>query len=135
VGHRRVVVALVGLAAYRLVGVVDDLRQARELVDDASVALADSRIAEARSSLGQAEQILIAANATIHTSPELDLVGVVPIINQNLQAVRRTVGTALQLVSGGDRLLDVASPLQGADGRLEVPLRAGAIPVDAVTEH
>ncbi len=74
----------------------------------------------------RAERLLVAADDRLRSSPELAVAGNLPVIDQNLTALRDTVGVALELTTGGERILAVAEPLQDPGGRLEVPLRGGA---------
>ncbi|MGH9187053.1 MAG: DUF4012 domain-containing protein, partial [Acidimicrobiales bacterium] len=122
------------LAAWRLTSIYRDLVRARDLLDAAGGQLDNGELAEARDGLARAASLLVDANGDLHTSPELDLLDWVPFLSQNLDALRRSVGVTLQLADGGHQLLATAEPLQGANGALDVPLRAGAIPLGVVAD-
>jgi len=135
VGSAVAFVVVVGaLAAYRLVGVERDLRQARDLLERAGDALEEGRMQDARDGLGAAQNLLVRANGDLYQSTALDVVGWLPVARDNITALRESVGLALRLVIGGDRILDEAAPLEAADGELEVPLRDGGIPLSAVRD-
>jgi hypothetical protein len=121
-----------GLAAYRFASVAGDLRSARDLIDDAGVSIEEGRLADARAELDEAQRLLTAANGDLYTNPEVDLVSWMPVVHQNVEALREAVGVSLRLVDGGGRILDAAAPLEADDGDLEVPLSDGAIPLEAV---
>lgn len=123
-------VVLGAVVAYRLLGVERDLYEATDLLVSAGERLESGDLAEARAQLERAEALLVTSNGSLYNSPELDVVGWLPGFGQNIRSLRRTVSVALELVSGGGRILDLARPLEDADGRLQIPLRAGAIPVD-----
>ena len=124
--------AIAGVAAaVRLASVAGDLREARAILDDVGTAVEEGRLADAREGLGVANARLVSANNRLYESP-LDAIGWLPIAGENLASLRSSVGTALSLATGGIRLLDAARPLEGPEGSLEVPLRDGAIPLDAV---
>lgn len=119
-----------GVAAFRLVGLSHDLQDARALIDRAGVALEQGRTAEARQALQRADTILIEASSTLHTAPDLQLVSLIPVARQNVQALRATVAVSLRLTVGGVALLQDAEALEGPDGRLDVPLVDGGVPLD-----
>lgn len=128
-----IALALGGAATVRLVGVAHDLRRAERLVDDASAAVTAGRLAEGSASLDEAERLLLQANESLRGSVELDLLGWLPGLHQNLQSLEDSVDVAATVIHGGTKVLDAAGPLQGPDGRLEVSMSAGAIPLDAVS--
>lgn len=124
---------LVGAAAgFRLLKAARDLRAAQSLVESASDALDDGRVAVAREDLEEATRRLSRASGQLHGRAELDVVRAVPLLGGNVRSLRDSVAAATELTSGGAQLLAAASPLQRPDGTLEVPLRGGAIPLDAV---
>lgn len=127
-----VVVACVGFALFNLLQVERDLRSAEALLQRAGEDVEQGRLADARNGLARATTSLIEANERMHRSASLDAVGWLPVVSDNLESVQRSVGLALAMSAGGDRLLRAAAPLEAADGTLEVPLRSGAIPLDAV---
>lgn len=126
-------VAIGAVAGFRMLRVAADLRHARTLTTSAGNKIESGELASARADLRQAEQLLIRSNSDLYNRPELDAVGWVPGIRENLDSLRYTVGLALQMVSGGDRILTLSKPLENAQGKLDVPLRAGAIPLATVT--
>ena len=121
-----------GLAAYRLAGIAQDLRRARTLIESAGNHIEQGQLGSARSELATAQRLLISANGDLYARPELDLVEWVPVVGENIQSLRGSVGIALQMVNGGKELLDLTKPLENTDGKLEVPLRHGTIPLDTV---
>ncbi len=91
-----------------------------------------ARSLPARAALAAASDHLTAASADLHNHAELGLLELLPVASENLEALRDVVGVASRLSIGGERLLAAAAPLESATGDLEVPLSAGAIPLDAV---
>lgn len=129
-----VLVVLGAAAALRLVAVADDLQEARDLLTAAGDQVEAGDLAGAQDGIVRAERLLVAADERLRNSPELDVVGNLPVIDQNLSALRDTVGVALELTAGGERILGVAEPLQDPGGRLEVPLRGGGLPLGVLVE-
>ncbi len=129
-----VVAAVALVAVLRLTRVADDLRDAQALLDAAAVAIEDGRLAEAQDGLREAQQILTVANDQLYTSLELELGGNLPVLKQNLAAVKDGVSVASTLVNGGILILRDAAPLQSEDGTLEVPLSDGALPLEAIAD-
>ena len=121
------------LFAIRVSRIADDLREARRLLRAASSAVEDGRLADARSSIGTAQQLLVSANDALYTSVELDLIDWMPVARQNIEALRDAVGVSLVLADGGRRVLTAAAPLEADDGTLEIPMSSGRLPLDAVT--
>jgi hypothetical protein len=124
-----VAVAVVGL---RLVGIAGDLRAARGHLDDAVTHLQDGRLGPARESLAAARALLVDANAGLYGTPDVGIAGMVPVAGTNLDAVRDVVADALAVAGAAEDVLGEAVPLEGADGKLEVSLRAGTVPLDVV---
>ena len=128
-------VALVGgVAAWRLVDAARDLRRGDRAIDAASTALVDGRIAAAQSSLADAERAVLDANSTLQSSASLRVLGLLPVVRQNLDSLTESVGLAATVIHGGQRILSTADQLEGPDGTLQVSLTAGSIPLDAVRE-
>lgn len=127
-----VLVVIGGFAAYRIVTVANDLRRARTLIDSAGSDIEQGRLGPARDALAQSEDLLIQATGRLHGQPELDLIEWLPVVGDNLTSLRQSVTVALQLVDGGHQLLDITKPLENAEGKLEVSLHHGAIPLSAV---
>ncbi len=124
--------ALLAFALLRLRSVERDLRAARDLIEQASDQLAAGEIAAASDALHQATGLLNDATGALHNRAELKVLGPLPVAGENLDELRFLVGVASKLSVGGERILAAAAPLEGADGKLEVPLSRGAIPVDAI---
>lgn len=125
---------LAGVAAWRVAGVARDLATARDLLLRAGDQLEQGQLGGARADLTEAEGLLLSANNRLATSPELDIVGIFPVAEQNLRSLRQSVSTAYQLVAGGSELLRAAAPLEGPDGNLQVPLVDGTVPLDVVVQ-
>jgi hypothetical protein len=125
------VAAVVG-TGYSLSRVVGDLRAADRALDAASTLVRDGETGAAAAELSRAESALARANGRLQTSAFLDVARVVPLVRQNLQGLDRSVELAFLLASGGRRLLDGARPLEGAGGRIELALRGGRVPLDAI---
>jgi hypothetical protein len=127
-------VILGAFAALRLASIASDLRKARTLIDSASSDVEQGKLGPARSALSEAEQILVRANGDLYGQPELELVGWLPAVGENLDSLQQSVSVALQMVDGGNRLLAITQPLENPDGKLEVSLHHGALPLQAVTD-
>lgn len=128
-----VLAALGGLAILRLSRSGADLRDAQDLVESAATAIQDGRLADARASLGQAEVLVLRANNDLYSSLELQLISWVPVVHENLDSLRDSVGLAATVINGGRRILDAAIPLESPEGRLEVSLSDGTIPLAALS--
>src|SRR4051794_5457888 len=142
-GSRRVVLWLVAVvggvlllagvaSGVRLLAITRDLRTSRDLINQASADIVQGRLANARSELVRAQRLLVGANSRLYNSPDLEVIGWVPVVHQNLASMRTSVGVALRLVSGGNDLLTLTQPLENAQGKLEIPLRNGTIPLQIV---
>ena len=132
-GLALVLVALGALMAFRLVRVANDLKEARRYITEAGDLLETGEIAKARDALALATSDLVRANSSLYSGPETAILGPLPVVSQNLAALRDSVSLALRIADGGRRTLTAAGPLEGPDGGLEVPLASGAIPLRAVT--
>ncbi|MEO7555896.1 MAG: DUF4012 domain-containing protein [Acidimicrobiales bacterium] len=121
-----------GFAAWRIGRIANDLNRARGLIDEAGAQIEAGQIGPAQANLDVAAGLLTGSNAQLHDQPELAIAGIVPVVHQNLASLRATVGVALQLVDGGRRILEVAAPMTDPEGRLQVPLRNGTVPIDIV---
>ena len=119
-------------AGLRLMSVSDDLNDAADLLTAASDHVELGRLAEARQELGEAQVLLTRANSGLYQNVALDVIGAFPVANQNLKALRDTVGLALSMTEGANRILAVTRSLEGAQGTLEVPLVDGTVPLDEV---
>lgn len=120
------------IAAYRLVALSRDLERARQLIDRASSNIEAGQLRDARLGLDQALDLLTRSNKRLYNDPALDLLDPLPVVHQNLAALRSTVGLAMRMTDGGSRILAITQPLEGPDGRLEVPLDKGAVPLQSV---
>src|SRR5688572_29306315 len=104
------------MGALRIRGVANELTDARDALRNADQDVRAGRLVAARGGLVRAGGLVARANSTLHQSPELSLLQFVPVARQNIEALRRSVGLALALTTGGRGVLDAAEPLQGADG-------------------
>lgn len=127
-------VLLVLSAGYRLLTVADDLREARDGIRAAAVQIEAGRLADAQATLDEVQDRLVGANASLSNAPDLNILGLLPVVRQNIESLRGSVRVALELVAGGSRVLAGTEDLQTPEGDLEIPLRQGAIPVGAVLE-
>lgn len=126
-----VAAVLAALAGVRIASVSTDLRGAQEAIDRAALAMEDGRLADARSDLAGAQELLTSATNDLYAA-ELDLAGGLPVVRQNLSSLRVSVGLALRTVHAGGEILDEAAQLEGPDGRLDVSLVDGVIPLEAI---
>lgn len=124
--------ALVGLAGFRVVRVVQRVNETRAAIQQAAAAVQRGDIRGGQAALATAERRIIAANTDVHQAPELDVLGLFPIVRQNVHALRSTVDLSLAMVNGGRRVLDAAAPLAGPNGQVQVPLRTGQIPLPVI---
>ena len=122
------------LTVLRLGEVADDLRTANAILEEASAAVEDGRVADGEVLLNQAAVLVTGANTDLYGRPEFDLISWIPVVDRNLSSLRSSMGTALTLVNGGRSILVAGRPLVGSDGRLDVPLSSGTIPLDAVRD-
>jgi hypothetical protein len=127
-----VLILVAGLAGYRMLRVERDLKQARDLIESASTAIEQGRLGDAQSSLVIAEGHLIKANAQLYGRPELEIISWAPVMHQNIESLRSSVSLALHMATGGDHILRAAQPLQSTQGKLEVSLKGGTIPLTTV---
>jgi hypothetical protein len=128
-------VLLVGLAAgFRLFQAARQLRSAESLLNDAGDALEQNQVAHAVQLLDQASSRLGSASRSLDNHLELDVLKPVPVLGDNLRALRRSVARATQLSVGGSGILQAAEPLQQANGSLEVPLHNGTVPLATLQE-
>lgn len=126
------VVVVGGAAGYRLLQAGRDLRQVETLLDDARDAFDAGDVGAARASLVEATTRLTRASGQLRGHPELDVVRAVPVLGGNLKAIRDSVTVATKLAAGGVEVLEAAQPLEGPDGHLDVSLKGGSIPLEAV---
>lgn len=124
-----VVLAIGAAVAYRIVGVTNDLRAARTSLDNAERELLAGQPGAARASLAAGATRVIHANSRLYNSPELSLLRLIPVARQNLAALRSSVAVAVELTTGGNNIMRVASPLVSSSGHFEVSLRSGSVPL------
>lgn len=129
-----VLIALAVVAGFRLYDIAADMDHARDLVETAERDVEEGRLDAAADGLRRAQTSLNEANGNLYSSPSLQIAGVLPVVSQNIDALQGAISITLDLVNGGRRVLDAASPLAGPDGDLEVPLSEGAIPVDVLRD-
>jgi uncharacterized protein DUF4012 len=120
------------LAAWRLSRVSRSLSTATATLERVDPHLRTGDFAAVDKDLQDAEAELVKANNTLRSSPELSIGNVVPVLHQNIAAVRRSVSLALRLVDGGRRVMVAAQPLRTPDGKFVVSLRGGGIPLTTV---
>lgn len=89
----------------------------------------NGQLAEAGKKLEAAQVSLGSVNSDLYDSVDFEIVNLLPVARQNLAAVRSAVSLGLQMVGDGEDILRVATPLESADGKLEVPLKAGVVPL------
>jgi hypothetical protein len=118
------------LAGFRLWRIADRLENARAMLDTVEEAVQQGNLGLAQQRLDEAQAQMLRANGDVRDvhSPELGLVAWLPVVTQNMDALRASVETGLQLVNGGQDILTAARPLADATGRVQVPLSTGAIP-------
>jgi hypothetical protein len=125
--------AVVGaLGLVNLVRAASHLSTARQAIQAAQTDVQAGRLNEAGRRLAVAEKELTSGTLIVHKSASLNLLGILPVAHQNLEAIKRSVSLALVMTNGGRRLVELARPLEGPNGRIEVPLNSGAIPLDKV---
>jgi len=135
VGILVLVLGAAGLvAALRFRQAASDLRTARDILRRVEVEVSDGRLAEARSELGNAQNVIARANNRVYGGVEFDLIDWLPVVHQNVRALRSSVGLAYTMVNGGAQILTSAKSLQGPTGRLEVSLTKGSIPLSTVVD-
>jgi hypothetical protein len=103
------------------------------IVQTAEVDAENGQLAAATAQLQQAEADLTSVNSSLYNSPDFSIVHLLPVGRQNIDAIRRSVNLGLQMVGGGEQILQSAAPLESTDGHLEIPLNGGQIPL-ATTE-
>ena len=122
---------LIGLGSLwgvRMLQVAHHLSSARRAVLAAESHVRGGNLHAARVDLETARSHLVPATDMLHS---VDLAGadLVPVIHQNLHALRQTVALVLELTEGGKHLLEAVRPLQDAGGKIELPIRAGQVPL------
>ncbi|MBV9662617.1 MAG: DUF4012 domain-containing protein, partial [Actinobacteria bacterium] len=120
------------LAGIRLVGIGRDLEDARKTLDGVELSVQQGNLAQADAQLAIAEQKVLSANRHVNGAPELAAIRWLPVVGQNLKAIRDSVGVGLALVGGGRNVLSAARPLADQSGHVQVPMRSGQIPLSVV---
>jgi hypothetical protein len=129
-----VIGGLAASSALRLATAAKELRDVEDLVDEAAEALEDGRLQDATRALDTAQDRVLRANDALRRSFGLDVVGLFPVVSQNLRSLEDSVALATLVVHGGGQILRASEPLQSEDGTLEVSLSDGTIPLDAVSD-
>jgi hypothetical protein len=132
-GAALLILVLVTAAVVRLVQAERHLVSARRSMLRAEADVRSANVRGAVTELSGAESEITAATNLLYGSREVTLMGVLPVVHQNLQALRSSVALVFTMANGAKGVLETAGPLVGADGRLGVPLRNGALPLGAVT--
>jgi len=122
------------LATVRLVKVAHDLQRARDLLQTAGQQIEQGQLGGARTNLDEAQKLLTRSNNQLYNDPSLDILGVLPVVHQNLSSLRGSVGLALRMTDGGSHILSITQPLESPSGKLEVPFVNGQIPLKAVQD-
>jgi hypothetical protein len=123
-----ILLGIAGLWGYRIVQVAGHLSSARRALLAAEAHVKQGNLPAAGDDLSQARAQLVPATNVLH-GVDLTAADMVPVLHQNLRALKRTVAIVLQLTEGGRQLLDAARPLQSPSGKLELPIRAGVVPL------
>jgi hypothetical protein len=92
----------------------------------------NGQVAAAQASLAADEADLASVNSTLYNSPDFRLLAVLPVARQNVQAVRAAVHLGLKMVGDGRQLVAAAGSVESPTGHLEVSLKAGRAPVQAI---
>jgi hypothetical protein len=128
------VVLLALLAGYRIVRAGQDLRRAERLLTRAGEAIEAGRVRDGNALLEQATDRLGRAGRALDGHLEVDALKAVPLLGSNVRAVRRSITAASHLTIGGSAILDAAEPLERPDGRIDVPLRGGQVPLATIQD-
>lgn len=99
------------------------------VLQSAATAAENGQLRTAQLDLLQAQDTLTSVNSTLYNSPDFAIVGQLPLARQNIAAVRDAVRLGLQMIGGGEQILQAALPLESHDGHLEVPLNQGQVPL------
>lgn len=129
-----ILAVVLAVSLIRLWQVAGHLSTARAALVRAEDDVRAGNIQKGRGDVVAAETEILAATNILHGSRELNLAGPIPVVHQNLQAVKRSVALALQMSDSGRRLLETAQPLAGPDGRVNVSLTNGTVPLDTVVK-
>lgn len=127
-----VVLLFFAAAAYRASSISNDLTAARDQLNIGERDLHQAGPALARAAVAKASAKVVHANSTLYSSPELSLLRAVPVLRQNIRALQDSLAVALRLTAGANQILTTAKPLESPDGRFEVPLRTGGVPLSVI---
>lgn len=127
-----IVLVVCAFAAVSMLRIATDLKRARTMIETASNDIHEGKLQDARDNLSSAERLLISANGRLFSRPEFDLIGWLPVVDQNLTSLQGSVATALQMVHGGNQLLEITRPLENKQGQLEISLAHGQIPLSTI---
>ncbi len=122
------------IAGWKLRSVASDLKTARDILRRVDNEVSDGHLAQARADLDRANRLVSRANSRLYGGLDYTLIDWLPVVHQNVRALRSSVGLAYRMVNGGSSILASAQPLQGPDGRLEVSLNRGGIPLSTVSD-
>src|SRR5581483_3083960 len=117
------------LAGIRLVGIGKDLEDARKTLDGVELSVQQGNLAQADTQLALAERKVLSANRHVNGAPELAAVRWLPVVGQNLEAIRHSVGVGLALGGGGRNAMAAARPLAAPTGHVQVPMRNAQTPL------
>lgn len=131
IGAVALFVVITAFAAMRFVTVAHDLQKARSLLATAQSEVQAGNVHGGQVHLDEASILVARANRVLY-GRTIGLVGWVPVVHQNLQALQRSVSVAFTLVNGGERILAAGQSLVGPTGQLQVPVHAGAVPLPAL---
>jgi len=128
-----ILIALLGIVS--VIAVFHALRLERRVdtlpavIQNAEIAAENGQLAAAQQDLTQAQNTLTSVNSSLYNSPDFSVVSLLPVARQNLDAVRSAVALGLQMIGGGEQILQSATPLESPDGHLDVSLNSGHIPL------
>jgi hypothetical protein len=127
-----VLVAFAAFTTAQLLRAEQKLKRARTSLLAAEADARSGQLGRARQRLTSAEGDISSATLILHNDPAVTLAGAVPVLHQNLVSLRRSVALVLEMADGGQRILDTVKPLEDQSGKVSVPLRNGAVPLDVV---
>jgi Protein of unknown function (DUF4012) len=105
------------------------LEQIPGIIKQAELAAESSQLGAANADLLRAQALLTSTNSSLYNSPDFAIVDILPVARQNIEALRTSTSLALEMIGGGEQILRAASPLESPDGKLEVSLRGGTVPL------
>lgn len=134
IGVAVVVVILAGVSVFAIFHAIrlqHRLDSLPAVIQQAENDAESGQLAEASKKLEAAQVSLGSVNSSLYDSVDFEIVDVLPVARQNLAAVRSAVSLGLQMVGDGEDILRLAAPLESANGKLEVPLKGGTVPLSA----